>query len=88
MADDALQGRQSFKDALLILAEASRKLEAQGVARPILVGGAAVEFYTAARFISGDFDIVTPSQDKLEAVLRDSALKRHAMGRVDCKITR
>ncbi|WP_372096437.1 hypothetical protein [Tistrella mobilis] len=71
MADDALQGRQSFKNALLILAEASRKLEAQGVARPILVGGAAVEFYTAARFISGDFDIVTPSQDKLEAVLRE-----------------
>lgn len=72
MTDDALRGgRTFFRDALIVLADASRRLEEAGVARPVLVGGAAVEFYTASHFVSGDFDIVIPSQAKLEAVLRE-----------------
>ncbi|GGB52134.1 hypothetical protein GCM10011505_36450 [Tistrella bauzanensis] len=72
MTDDALRGgRTFFQDALLVLADASRRLEEAGIARPVLVGGAAVEFYTASHFVSGDFDIVIPSQAKLEAVLRE-----------------
>ena len=43
---------------------------AQGYAAPVLVGGAAVEFYTGGAIATGDFGIVTPWQGAFEAVLR------------------
>lgn len=42
----------------------------QGHAAPVLVGGAAVEFYTAGALATGDFDVVTAWQDEFETTLR------------------
>src|SRR6202035_4638761 len=42
---------------------------AAGHARPVLVGGASVEFYTGGAITSGDFDVVTGAQPALEAAL-------------------
>lgn len=44
-------------------------VEANGFARPVLVGGAAVEFYTGGAVVSGDFDIVAGSLGPIEAAL-------------------
>ena len=68
--------RHDFVEALKILAGASDDLVAQGHHRPILVGGAAVEFYTGGAVCSGDFDIVTPSGAALEAALLARGFKK------------
>ena len=54
-----------------------------GYPRPILVGGAAVEFYTGGAVVSGDFDIVTPAETHCNAPCspRDSGRK---IGRDGC----
>ena len=41
----------------------------QGFEPPILVGGAAVELYTASAIATGDFDIVTARQEEFERLL-------------------
>ncbi|MEN2987800.1 hypothetical protein WG926_05755 [Tistrella sp. BH-R2-4] len=68
--------RPAYLRALHVLAEASLRLKQAGVARPVLVGGAAVEFYSAAAFVSGDFDLVIPDQAALEAVLCEIGFER------------
>ena len=43
----------------------------RGFTAPILVGGGAVELYTAGAIATGDFDLVTARQEEFEAVLRE-----------------
>ena len=58
-----------FTAALGLLAEAFDIVRKDGYAAPVLVGGAAVEFYTAGAVISGDFDIVSGAPTPLEKAL-------------------
>lgn len=62
--------RPQFEAALRLFARVSESMAARNLPRPILVGGAAVEFYTASAITTGDFDIVTPRQDEFEEELR------------------
>ena len=43
---------------------------------PVLVGGAAVEFYTGGALVSGDFDVVTGAQVELEQALLRRGFER------------
>lgn len=52
--------RPEFVEALNLLAEACEALVKQGLPRPVLVGGGAVEFYTGGAVASADFDLVFP----------------------------
>jgi hypothetical protein len=61
--------RPEFLGALALLAEAFDEVVQAGYDRPVLVGGAAVEFYTAGEVVSGDFDVVTSAQEDLERAL-------------------
>lgn len=61
--------RDEFVAGLKILAAAFDEVVARGHDRPILVGGAAVEFYTSGAIISGDFDVVTPAEGALVSAL-------------------
>ncbi len=54
--------RREFVEALVLLADAFERVVASGHARPVLVGGAAVEFYTGGAVVSGDFDVVPDAQ--------------------------
>jgi hypothetical protein len=63
--------RPEFEQALRLFASVSEAVEQCGVPPPVLVGGAAVELYTGSAVATGDFDLVTASQDILEAALRD-----------------
>lgn len=60
---------ESFKEALSLLAEAVAKVRSDGEVEPILVGGGAVEFYTAGGIISGDLDLVAPEVEPIEEAL-------------------
>ncbi len=60
---------ESFKEALSLLAEAVAKVRLDGEVEPILVGGGAVEFYTAGGIISGDLDLVAPEAEPIEEAL-------------------
>ena len=60
--------RKEFTDALSLLGQAFDQFTELGYERPVLVGGAAVEFYTESMISSGDFDITTPSQEALEDI--------------------
>jgi hypothetical protein len=51
------------------LAHAFNDVVAAGYKRPVIVGGAAVEFYSGGAIVSGDFDIVTDVQQELERAL-------------------
>ncbi|MGE0260593.1 MAG: hypothetical protein AB7T18_17760 [Alphaproteobacteria bacterium] len=61
--------RAQFTEALTLLARAIAKVTADGYEPPVLVGGAAVEFFTSGDIASGDFDLVTPHQNHLEEAL-------------------
>lgn len=54
--------RPKFVEALSLFATAIERLTAKGHPAPVLVGGAAVELYTAGQVTSGDFDFVSPEQ--------------------------
>ncbi|MBS0220037.1 MAG: hypothetical protein JSR91_04765 [Proteobacteria bacterium] len=54
--------RPEFVEALSLFATAVERLTAKGHPAPVLVGGAAVELYTAGQVVSGDFDFVSPVQ--------------------------
>lgn len=62
--------RPEFEAALCVFAQVSAAIEAAGYARPILVGGAAVELYSGSGIATGDFDVVTVRQDIFERTLQ------------------
>jgi hypothetical protein len=61
--------RPEFIEALSLLAKACEDVASRGYERPILVGGAAVEFHTGSAVVSGDFDFVTGDQRAFEEAL-------------------
>jgi hypothetical protein len=62
--------RPEFEAALRLFARISEAMHASGLPRPILVGGAAAELWSASAVTTGDFDICTPVQPDLEAMMR------------------
>lgn len=64
--------RPQFEAALRLLAEVSEAMRAKGYTRPVLVGGAAAEYYTGSALATGDFDLCSPVQAELE-----EEMKRH-----------
>ncbi len=65
-----------FVAALRILADAVDEIVRAGQPSPIIVGGAAVELWTSGRYLSGDFDLVTPSPVPLEEALVARGFRR------------
>lgn len=45
-------------------------MRAKGYTRPVLVGGAAAEYYTGSALATGDFDLCSPVQAELEEEMR------------------
>jgi hypothetical protein len=62
--------RPEFEAALQLLAKISDGMAAKGYSRPILVGGGAVEYYSASAMMTGDIDLCTPRQEQLEAIMQ------------------
>jgi len=62
--------RPEFKSALRLFARASEAMHRRGFQRPILVGGAAAEFYSQSTITTGDFDLCTFRQSELEEELQ------------------
>jgi hypothetical protein len=58
--------RPEFEAALRLFAQISERMTERGLPRPILVGGAAAEFWSTSALATGDFDICTPVQFELE----------------------
>jgi hypothetical protein len=58
--------RPEFEAALRLFAQMSQAMHQRGFQRPILVGGAAAEFYTVSALATGDFDMCTLAQQELE----------------------
>lgn len=58
--------RPEFEAALRLFARVSEAMVGRGFQRPVLVGGAAAEFYSNSAISTGDFDLCTPRQDALE----------------------
>ena len=68
--------RPEFRDALGLLGKAMENMRLRGLTSPILVGGAAVEFYTGGAVTTGDFDFVTPLQDEFFQELENVGFRR------------
>jgi hypothetical protein len=68
--------RPAFIEALSLLAQACDDLADKGYERPVLVGGAAVEFHTGSFVVSGDFDFVTDNQLAFEEALIGHGFRR------------
>jgi hypothetical protein len=62
--------RPELIDALRLLAEVSEAMHRRGLPRPILVGGAAVEYWSGSAVMTGDVDLTSPVQPELEEELR------------------
>lgn len=58
--------RPEFEAALRLLATVSEAMHRRGFQRPVLVGGAAAEFYSASALTTGDFDLCVIRQDALD----------------------
>ena len=59
-----------------MLAALTERLVERGLPPPILVGGAAVEFYTGSAIMTGDVDLTSPVQQELEEELLGLGFKR------------
>ena len=68
--------RPEFVKALQLLAKAFDEVVASGFERPIIVGGAAVEFYTGGAVVSGDFDVISAAGDELYRALLKQGFER------------
>lgn len=68
--------RPEFEAALTKFAEVSEAMICDGFERPVLVGGAAVELYTNSAINTGDFDIITGSQQAFEQHLQTAGFIR------------
>lgn len=62
--------RPEFEAALRLLARISEAMAARGLPRPVLVGGAAVEYYSGSAIATGDFDLCSLAQDELHEEMR------------------
>ena len=62
--------RPQFEAALRLFARVSEAMKARGFSRPVLVGGAAAEYYSASALTTGDFDMCSPAQPALEEELQ------------------
>jgi hypothetical protein len=62
--------RPEFEAALRLLARMGEEMAATGYSRPVLVGGAAVEYYSQSAIGTGDFDLCTPWQEAFEAIMQ------------------
>jgi len=62
--------RPEFLDAVRLLARLSDAMDGRGLPRPVLVGGAAVEFYSGSAVMTGDIDVTSPVQPELEEELQ------------------
>lgn len=62
--------RPEFVAALQLFARASEAMHLRGLQRPVLVGGAAAEFWSSSAVTTGDFDICTTRQPELEEEMR------------------
>lgn len=62
--------RPEYADALALLGQAFQALRRQGLSVPVLVGGGAVEYYSAGAIMSGDFDVVAANEDAFEGALQ------------------
>jgi hypothetical protein len=62
--------RPEFIAALRLFARVSEAMHQRGLPRPVLVGGAAAEFWSASAVSTGDFDLCTPVQSELEAEMQ------------------
>lgn len=70
--------RPEFEAALRLFARVSEGMKARGLQRPILVGGAAAEFYSTSALTTGDFDICSISQSELEEEMQRVGFVRPA----------
>ena len=61
--------RPAFEAGLRLFARASEAMKARGFLAPVLVGGAAVELYSASAIATGDFDIAVVRQEEFEEEL-------------------
>jgi hypothetical protein len=59
-----------------LFARASEAMHRRGLQRPILVGGAAAEFYSQSAITTGDFDLCTFRQAELEEELQQLGFVR------------
>jgi len=62
--------RPQFEAALRLFARVSQAMVARRLPRPVLVGGAAAEYYSGSAISTGDFDLCSPTQTELEEEMR------------------
>lgn len=62
--------RPEFEAALRLFARVSQAMDVRGLPRPVLVGGAAAEYYSMSSLSTGDFDVTTPAQAEFEEELQ------------------
>jgi hypothetical protein len=70
--------RPEFEAALRLFARVSEAMHQRGFQRPILVGGAAAEFWSSSALATGDFDICTLRQAELEEEMQRAGFVRPA----------
>ncbi|MDE2405501.1 MAG: hypothetical protein KGM17_12615 [Sphingomonadales bacterium] len=68
--------RPEFEAALRLLARVSEAMHQRGFQRPVLVGGAAAEFYTVSALTTGDFDLCVIREDALAEEMARSGFVR------------
>jgi len=74
--------RKEYREAIALIAQAAGALVRRGISPPILVGGAAAEFYTGGAITTGDFDFVTAYRDEFFAELEAVGFERAGTGRI------
>lgn len=81
MAESTSPWRIELVEALRLLARVSEAMHRRGLPRPVLVGGAAVEYYSASAVMTGDIDLASPAQPELEEeLLRHGFVRPHGPG--------
>ncbi len=73
------QARSPLEKKLLVVSELTRRLKPKGIT-PIVVGGSAVEIYSAGDYLSADIDLVVASRQQAVAELQQMGFR--AEGRV------
>lgn len=69
MSHPAGPHRPELIGALDLLAQLNEAMRKRGLPRPILVGGAAVEYHSGSDVMTGDVDLTSPVQPELEEEL-------------------